>query len=139
MDKFSATYEGFLLDMFQWHKVQRWSFNSLFSKLSGKNDDPNDFVMNIVMPEKCQIKMFLKNSFLDSFPAQWLENMRKVRVANFTITSVANVKEFLQSRYFVTFNKVLPYNMACYEELFKMTDTNIKCGALAHNEDNLIK
>ena len=54
MDKFSATYEGFLLDMFQWCKVRRWSFNSLFSKLSGKNDDPNDFVMNMVMPEKYQ-------------------------------------------------------------------------------------
>ena len=65
--------------------------------------------------------------------------MTKVRVANFTVASVANVKEFLQNRYFVTFHKVLPYNAACFEEMFKTRKRNITCGILANNEDYMVK
>ena len=65
--------------------------------------------------------------------------MTKVRVANFTVASVANVKEFLQNQYFVTFHKVLPYNAACFEEFFKTRKRKITCGALANNEDYMVK
>ena len=135
MNSLIASYANLTLDLFRWRKVRRWSFASFYHMISGQNNISSDFVMHVVMPMDNSVVIFFRNVFLEHFPATWLDNMSKVRIANFNVTSVANVKEFLQNRYFWTFNQVLPYNIACLKEYNRLTRRNVDCGAVAHRTE----
>jgi hypothetical protein len=126
MNSFIASYGEHTLDLLRWRKVRNWwSINSLINYIIGKNDSAENFIMYVNMPRDNSLLIYFRNFFIEYFPFKFLERRSRIKIWNFEAYTLRNLTELVKWRYFLTYNKVVPYNTRCLRTFYNSDLRNL--------------
>lgn len=110
MNSLIASYKNVTMDLFRWRKRRKhWTLSSIYNRLTLTPDTDDNFEMMVVMPRDFATVTYMRNIFVDNFPYKYIKTRSKVIIKDFEVYAPNDVKAFLQNRYYLTFNYIIPY------------------------------